>query len=57
MTSCLRTGASIPIVFITAREDRQVREHALRAGAVAVLQKPFDDEVLIGTIRDAISLA
>ena len=51
------SGASIPIVFITAREDRQVRDRALQAGAAAFLQQPFDDEILIGTIRKAIGRA
>ena len=48
------SGSSIPIVFITAREDRQVRERALQAGAAAFLQKPFNDDVLVGAIREAI---
>jgi len=44
----------IPIVFITAHGDAQMRMHALRAGAVEFLSKPFDDEVLIEIVRAAL---
>src|ERR1700758_3314211 len=32
----------IPIIFITAHGDAQMRIHALREGAVDFLNKPFD---------------
>lgn len=51
------SGSRIPIIFITAHVDGQVRKRALQAGAVACLQKPFDEGVLIGTIRKAIGRA
>jgi FixJ family two-component response regulator len=38
-------------IFITAHGDAQMRMRALREGAVEFLAKPFDDEVLIGTVR------
>jgi FixJ family two-component response regulator len=41
----------IPTIFITAHGDAQMRMRALREGAVEFLAKPFDDEVLIGTVR------
>jgi FixJ family two-component response regulator len=44
----------IPIVFITAHGDTQMRMHALRAGAVEFLAKPFNDEVLLETVRAAL---
>jgi FixJ family two-component response regulator len=44
----------IPIIFITARGDEKVRMQALRAGAVEFLTKPFDDEVLLDSIRVAL---
>jgi FixJ family two-component response regulator len=47
-------GAGVPIVFVTAHDDPAVREQALSAGASAYLHKPFDDEVFIGAVRDAI---
>ena len=44
----------IPIVFITAHGDAQMRVQALRAGAVEFLAKPFNDEVLLETVRAAL---
>lgn len=43
----------IPIIFITAHGDEGMRMQALRAGAVEFLDKPFDDEVLLKTVRAA----
>jgi FixJ family two-component response regulator len=48
------SGKTIPIVFITAHDDVGVREKALAAGAVAFLRKPFNDELLIKTLREAL---
>jgi FixJ family two-component response regulator len=45
---------SIPIVFITAHGDAQMRMQALRAGAVEFLSKPFNDEALLETVRAAL---
>jgi FixJ family two-component response regulator len=49
-------GSSIPVVFITAHDEADVRKQALTAGAAAYLLKPFNDEVLIKAVRTAISL-
>jgi FixJ family two-component response regulator len=47
-------GRSIPVIFITAHDDIDVREHALACGAVAYLRKPFNDEVFVRIVRAAI---
>jgi FixJ family two-component response regulator len=44
----------IPIIFITAHSDEGVRAQALGSGAVEFLAKPFDDEVLLDTVRAAL---
>ena len=44
----------VPIIFITAHGDAQMRMQALRAGAVEFLAKPFNDEALLETIRAAL---
>ena len=44
----------IPIIFITAHGDEHMRMQALRSGAVQFLAKPFDDEVLIESVRAAL---
>ncbi len=48
-----KKGCSFPLVFITAHDESGVREQALAAGAVAFVRKPFDDELLIKTLRAA----
>ena len=45
----------IPVIFITAHGDEQMRMQALRSGAVEFLAKPFDDEVLLETVRAALA--
>ncbi len=45
-----------PIIFITAHGDERMRTQALRAGAADFLSKPFDDEVLLRSVRAALEL-
>ena len=47
---------AIPIIFITAHGEERMRMQALRSGAVEFLAKPFDDEVLLETVRAALAL-
>jgi FixJ family two-component response regulator len=42
---------SIPVVFVMAVHDDDIRARALSQGAVAVLTKPFSGESLINTIQ------
>jgi FixJ family two-component response regulator len=44
----------MPIIFITAHGDAETRARALRAGAVAFLDKPFSDEVLLRYVQEAL---
>ena len=44
----------IPIIFITALGDEKMRMQALRAGAAEFMAKPFDDEVLLESVRAAL---
>jgi FixJ family two-component response regulator len=44
----------IPIIFITAFGDKRVRMQALKAGALEFLDKPFDDNHLLETVREAL---
>ena len=52
-----REGNRLPIIFITAHDEVNVREQALAAGAVAFMRKPFDAELLIKTLHAAIKVA
>jgi FixJ family two-component response regulator len=47
-------GYGIPVVFITAYDDKDSRGRAMQAGAVAFLDKPFSDEQLLQTVRSAL---
>jgi FixJ family two-component response regulator len=44
----------IPIIFITAHGETEMRIHAMREGAVEFLSKPFDDEVLLQAVNAAL---
>jgi FixJ family two-component response regulator len=44
----------VPIIFITAHGDEKMRLQARREGAVEFLSKPFDNEVLLDSVRAAL---
>jgi FixJ family two-component response regulator len=46
----LASGASPPVVFITAHDDADTRDRARRTGAVQYLRKPFEDAALIDAL-------
>ena len=48
------TGCRVPIIFITAYDDKESRRRAMQAGAVAFLGKPFSDEELLRTVHLAL---
>ena len=42
---------TIPIIFITAFDDSEIRAQAIKEGAVGFLAKPFDHELLLKILR------
>ncbi|HET9766627.1 MAG TPA: response regulator [Thermoanaerobaculia bacterium] len=46
--------AGLPVVLITADADPQLRSRALRQGASALLNKPFDEEQLLAALGRAL---
>lgn len=44
----------IPIVFVSAHDDRASKSQALKAGATAFLNKPFGDETLLDAVDSAL---
>jgi FixJ family two-component response regulator len=48
-------GSRVPIIFITAHGNSRMRMQALNAGAIEFLGKPFDDEILLGSVRAALN--
>jgi DNA-binding response OmpR family regulator len=47
-------GVNTPVIILTARDVMTNKERALKAGAVAFLQKPADNEQLLATIQKAL---
>jgi FixJ family two-component response regulator len=48
-------GCTAPVIFISAEERARRHDDALSGGGYAFLQKPFDGEVLVKTIAEAIA--
>jgi FixJ family two-component response regulator len=49
-----RLGDEIPIIFITGHGDIPMSVHAMKAGAVEFLAKPFRDQELLDAIGQAV---
>ncbi len=47
------TGSDRPVIIITADKNGGLKEHAMQAGAVGFLQKPFDDQELVALVNQA----
>jgi FixJ family two-component response regulator len=48
------SGSGIPVIFITAHDEMGARKQAMANGAVAFLRKPFNDELFIVTLEEAL---
>jgi len=44
----------LPVVFITAYPDEKTRKQVMHAGAVAFLEKPFEEQFLLNAIEQAL---
>jgi FixJ family two-component response regulator len=49
-------GHDLPIIFVTAHADVPLTVRAMKAGALEVLTKPFDDQVLLDAVYQALEL-
>jgi len=52
-----RRGIALPIIFITGHGDVQMSVKAIKAGAIDFLEKPFNNEDLLASIREAFARA
>jgi FixJ family two-component response regulator len=50
----IESNSKMGIVFISAHEDAQTREQAMKAGAKDFFQKPFDDAALLGAVQSVL---
>ena len=46
----------IPVIIITGHGDVQMAVRAVRKGAIDFIEKPFDDHVLLGRVKEALDL-
>jgi len=44
----------VPIIFISAHPHPQLREEAMRTGAIDFLSKPFSGQILLHAVRNAL---
>ena len=44
-----------PVIIVSAHLDERVEHQALDAGALAVLAKPFTEDMLMDTVRRALA--
>ena len=51
MQQLVAQRTEMPIIFITGHGDVPTTVHAMKAGAVEFLTKPFGDDVLLDAIR------
>jgi len=48
------SGVDIPVILITGHGDVSLAVEAMKVGAVDFLEKPFDDETLLSSVRSAL---
>jgi two-component system, OmpR family, KDP operon response regulator KdpE len=51
---CQREWPALPVLMVTGDLRPETRAQALRAGAIAVLEKPCDPAVLLAAVADAL---
>ena len=47
-------GSTMPVIVITGHGDIQLAVEAMKLGAADFLEKPFDDEILLASVKSAL---
>ena len=50
-------GLDLPVIVMTGRAERNMADEALRRGAVAFLDKPFEPEAMLDLVRRVLDAA
>ena len=48
-------GSRVPVIIITASDDKRTRERAAEAGCIAFLRKPFEGRRLLDVVRSRLT--
>ena len=51
-----RTRPALPVVLITGHGDIPMAVRAMKAGVIDFIEKPFDDAILVASIRNAVEV-
>jgi two-component system response regulator FixJ len=55
--SLARTGITLPVIMLTGHGDVTLAVRAIKAGAIELLEKPFERSVLLAAIETALAHA
>lgn len=53
----INRNSQLPIIFITGYGNIQTSVHALKKGAINYLEKPFDKDVILSSVSEALALS